>query len=64
MANGFIIGQALDGTMIGKVDIGGTIKDPFAHFELSSQNLTAMTHKGPMSININARGSYKIDISY
>ncbi|WP_375625484.1 translocation/assembly module TamB domain-containing protein [Bartonella sp. MU37NMGALS] len=59
LANGFIAGQALDGTLIGKIDIGGIMKDPSAHFELSSQNLTAMTHKGPMSININARGSYK-----
>ncbi|WP_142416180.1 translocation/assembly module TamB domain-containing protein [Bartonella massiliensis] len=59
LANSFIAGQALDGTVIGKVDISGTMKDPSAHFELSSQSLTAMTHKGPMSININTRGSYK-----
>ncbi|PIT71064.1 translocation/assembly module TamB domain-containing protein [Bartonella tribocorum] len=59
LANSFIAGQALDGTMIGKVDIGGTMKNPSTHFELSSQSLTAMTPKGPMSININARGFYK-----
>ncbi|WP_273783220.1 translocation/assembly module TamB domain-containing protein [Bartonella sp. AU15XJBT] len=59
LANSFIAGQAFDGTVIGKIDIGGTMKDPSAHFELSSQSLTAMTPKGPMSININARGSYK-----
>ncbi|EJF85444.1 translocation/assembly module TamB domain-containing protein [Bartonella rattimassiliensis] len=59
LANSFIAGQALDGTVIGKIDIGGTIKDPFAHFEFSSQSLTAMTPKGPMSVNINALGSYK-----
>ncbi|OPB35208.1 translocation/assembly module TamB domain-containing protein [Bartonella taylorii] len=59
LVNSFIEGQALGGTIVGKVDIGGTMKDPSAHFELSSQNLTAMTHKGPMSINMNTRGSYK-----
>lgn len=59
LANSFIAGQALDGTVIGKIDIGGTMKDPSAHFELSSQSLTTMTHKGPMLININTRGSYK-----
>ncbi|WP_406604004.1 translocation/assembly module TamB domain-containing protein [Bartonella gliris] len=59
LVNSFIEGQALEGTVRGKVDIGGTMNDPSAHFELSSQNLTAMTHKGLMSINMNTRGSYK-----
>ncbi|WP_273759036.1 translocation/assembly module TamB domain-containing protein [Bartonella sp. ML70XJBT.G] len=59
LLNSFIEGQALGGVLVGKVDIGGTMKDPSAHFELSSQSLTAMTHKGPMSMNMNARGSYK-----
>ncbi|WP_375615633.1 translocation/assembly module TamB domain-containing protein [Bartonella sp. AP58NXGY] len=59
LANSFITGQAFDGAVIGTVDIGGTIKGPSAHFELSGQSLTTMTPKGPMSVNINARGSYK-----
>ncbi|GAA4658531.1 translocation/assembly module TamB domain-containing protein [Bartonella pachyuromydis] len=59
LLNSFIEGQALGGAVVGKVDIGGTLKDPSAHFELSSQNLTVMTHKGPLSIDMNARGSYK-----
>ncbi|WP_208435532.1 translocation/assembly module TamB domain-containing protein [Bartonella phoceensis] len=59
LVNSFVEGQALGGTIVGKVDIDGTIKDPSASFELSSQNLTAMTHKGPMSFNMNTRGSYK-----
>ncbi|WP_455466116.1 translocation/assembly module TamB domain-containing protein [Bartonella sp. B39] len=59
LVNGFVAGQALGGTVVGKVDIGGTMKDPSACFELSSQSLTAMTHGGPMSINMNTRGSYK-----
>ncbi|WP_208441271.1 translocation/assembly module TamB domain-containing protein [Bartonella raoultii] len=59
LINSFIERQALAGAVVGKVDIGGTIKDPSAHFDLSSQSLTAMTHKGPLSINMNARGSYK-----
>ncbi|MBB5073782.1 translocation and assembly module TamB [Bartonella callosciuri] len=59
LVNGFIEGEALGGTIVGKVDIGGTIKDPSGYFELSSQNFTAMTHKGPMLINLNTRGSYK-----
>ncbi|WP_039759394.1 translocation/assembly module TamB domain-containing protein [Bartonella queenslandensis] len=64
LANSIIAGQAFDGTLIGKVDVGGTMKDPSAHFELSSQSLSAMTPKGPMSININARGSYKKSTFY
>lgn len=60
LLNSFIAGQALGGAVVGKIDIGGTINDPSAHFDLSSQSLTAMTHKGPLSINnMNARGSYK-----
>ncbi|WP_409361351.1 translocation/assembly module TamB domain-containing protein [Bartonella heixiaziensis] len=59
LANGFIEKQALGGTVTGKVDIGGTLKDPSAHFELSSQNLTVTTHKGLASINMAARGSYE-----
>ncbi|CAF25548.1 translocation/assembly module TamB domain-containing protein [Bartonella quintana] len=59
LVNSLIEGQVLEGTMVGKIDIGGTVKDPSAHFELSSQSLTVMTHKGLMSINMNARGSYK-----
>lgn len=57
--NSFIEGQALGGTIVGKVDIEGTMKDPSAHFELSSQNLTVMSHKGPMLFNMNTRGSYR-----
>ncbi|WP_336293731.1 translocation/assembly module TamB domain-containing protein [Bartonella sp. CB169] len=57
--NSFIERQALGGAMVGKVDIGGTMDDPSAYFELSSQSLTAMTHEGPISIDMNARGSYK-----
>ncbi|WP_019219215.1 translocation/assembly module TamB domain-containing protein [Bartonella florencae] len=62
LVNSFIPGYILDGAMTGKVDIGGTMKDPSAHFEFSSQNLIAImdrkfiTYKGFM---INARGSYK-----
>ncbi|GAA5104546.1 translocation/assembly module TamB domain-containing protein [Bartonella jaculi] len=59
LANGFIEKQALGGMVTGKVDIGGTLKDPSAHFELSSQNLTVTTHKGLASINMTARGSYE-----
>ncbi|GAA5096744.1 translocation/assembly module TamB domain-containing protein [Bartonella acomydis] len=59
LINNFIEGQALGGTIIGQVNIDGTIKDPSAHFEFSSQNLTAMTHKGPILFTINTRGSYK-----
>ncbi|MET3589020.1 translocation and assembly module TamB [Bartonella silvatica] len=62
LVNGFIEGKALSGSIVGKAGIGGTIKDPSAHFELSSRNLTAMTHKGPMSINMDARGSYRKSI--
>ncbi|WP_455480777.1 translocation/assembly module TamB domain-containing protein [Bartonella sp. B12(2025)] len=57
--NSFIERQALGGTIVGKADIGGTINNPSAYFELSSQSLTAMTHEGPISIDMNARGSYK-----
>ncbi|WP_019220913.1 translocation/assembly module TamB domain-containing protein [Bartonella senegalensis] len=57
--NNFIEGHALEGAVAGKIDIAGKMKDPSAHFELSSQNLTAMTHKGPLSINMKAHGSYK-----
>ncbi|EJF80190.1 hypothetical protein MCO_00407 [Bartonella sp. DB5-6] len=59
LVNSFIEGQALGGTIVGRVDISGTMKDPSARFDLSSQNLTTMTHKGPMSINMNTSGSYK-----
>ncbi|UTO28439.1 translocation/assembly module TamB domain-containing protein [Bartonella harrusi] len=62
VVNSFIEKQALEGTIIGKADIGGTIKDPSADFELSSQSFTAMTHKGPLLINMHARGSYKKSI--
>ncbi|MBB4075925.1 translocation and assembly module TamB [Bartonella fuyuanensis] len=64
LANNFIAGQVLNGTVIGKIDIGGTMKDPSAHFELSSQSLAIVTHKEPMSININAYGSYKKSTFY
>ncbi|WP_208540766.1 translocation/assembly module TamB domain-containing protein [Bartonella capreoli] len=59
--NSFIEGQALRGEVTGKVDIGGTLKDPSAHFEFSSQNLTinSMLHKNASLININARGFYE-----
>ncbi|EJF85118.1 translocation/assembly module TamB domain-containing protein [Candidatus Bartonella washoeensis] len=59
LANGFIEKQALGGIVTGKVDIGGTLKDPSAYFELASQNLTVTTHKGLASINMTARGSYE-----
>lgn len=59
LINSFIERQALEGTVVGKIDIGGTVKDPSVHFDLSSQSLTAMTHKGAISIDVNARGSYK-----
>ncbi|WP_455477782.1 translocation/assembly module TamB domain-containing protein [Bartonella sp. B10] len=59
LANSFIEKQALEGMVMGKVDIGGTLKDPSIHFDLSSQNLTVTTHKGFTPININARGSYE-----
>ncbi|ENN94113.1 translocation/assembly module TamB domain-containing protein [Bartonella bovis] len=64
LANGFIEGQALNGMITGKIDIGGTLKDPSAHFEFSSQNLTinSMLHKNVSSININARGFYEKSI--
>ncbi|MCZ2327969.1 translocation/assembly module TamB domain-containing protein [Bartonella sp. F02] len=59
LANGFITKQALSGMMMGQVGVGGTLKDPLIRFELSSKNLTVITHKGLESINMNARGSYK-----
>ncbi|WP_074381170.1 translocation/assembly module TamB domain-containing protein [Bartonella doshiae] len=59
LVNGFIEGQALGGTVIGKIDIGGSIKDPSAYFELSSTSLTVATYDGLMPINVSARGSYK-----
>ncbi|UJM32473.1 translocation/assembly module TamB domain-containing protein [Bartonella henselae] len=59
LMNSFIEGQALGGAVVGRIDIAGTMKDPSASFELASQSLTAMTHKGPLLINMNARGSYK-----
>ncbi|ENN95391.1 translocation/assembly module TamB domain-containing protein [Bartonella vinsonii] len=59
LMNSFIEGQALEGKIVGKVDVSGTLKDPSAYFDLSSQSLTTMTHKGPLSINMSARGSYK-----
>ncbi|KEC56112.1 translocation/assembly module TamB domain-containing protein [Bartonella koehlerae] len=64
LMNSFIEGQALGGVVVGKVDIAGTMKDPSAYFEFSSQSLTAMTHKGPLSINMNVRGSYKKSTFY
>ncbi|MCZ2157772.1 translocation/assembly module TamB domain-containing protein [Bartonella sp. 220] len=62
LMNSFTEGQALEGKIVGKVDVGGTMEDPSAYFELSSQSLTAMTHKGSLSINMNAHGSYKKSI--
>ncbi|EJF98175.1 hypothetical protein MEI_00674 [Bartonella vinsonii subsp. arupensis Pm136co] len=62
LINNFTEGQALEGKIVGKVDVDGTMEDPSAYFELSSQSLTAMTHKGPLSINMSARGSYKKSI--
>ncbi|AQX20604.1 translocation and assembly module TamB [Bartonella sp. WD16.2] len=64
LANSFIEGQALRGVVTGKVDIGGTLKNPSAHFEFSSQNLTinSLLHKNASSININARGFYEKSI--
>ncbi|WP_455476061.1 translocation/assembly module TamB domain-containing protein [Bartonella sp. B17] len=62
LADGFIGEQAFEGMIMGKVDIAGTVKDPSAHFDLSSQSMTIITHKGSMPINMNARGSYKKSI--
>ncbi|AQX28637.1 MULTISPECIES: translocation/assembly module TamB domain-containing protein [unclassified Bartonella] len=59
LINGFIKGQPLGGEVVGKVDIGGDWKSLSTHFELYSQNLTVMTHKGLESINMNILGSYK-----
>ncbi|WP_019223110.1 translocation/assembly module TamB domain-containing protein [Bartonella rattaustraliani] len=59
LINSFIARQALAGMVVGKIDIGGTVKDPSVHFDLSSQSMTAMTHKGAFSIDMRARGSYK-----
>ncbi|WP_336278721.1 translocation/assembly module TamB domain-containing protein [Bartonella sp. CB175] len=59
LANGFIEGKALGGMVVGKVDISGTVKDPSAHFELSSHSMNVITHKGLISINMNAHGFYK-----
>ncbi|WP_026501183.1 translocation/assembly module TamB domain-containing protein [Bartonella clarridgeiae] len=64
LVNGFIKGQPLGGELVGKVDIGGDWKSLSTYFELSSQNLTVMTHKGPESINMNVRGSYKKSTFY
>ncbi|OPB30413.1 translocation/assembly module TamB domain-containing protein [Bartonella sp. WD12.1] len=64
LANSFIEGQILRGVVTGKVDIGGTLKDPSAHFEFSSQNLTinSTLHKNASLIDINARGFYEKSI--
>ncbi|MDD9333037.1 MAG: hypothetical protein PV354_05065, partial [Bartonella sp.] len=59
LVNSFIKGEPLGGEVVGKVDVGGDWKSLSTHFDLSSQNLTVMTHKGPESINMNIRGFYK-----
>ncbi|MBX4335313.1 translocation/assembly module TamB domain-containing protein [Bartonella raoultii] len=59
LVNNLIDGKVLEGMVRGKIDVGGTVKDPSAHFTLLSQNLTVMTYKGLMPVDMNARGFYK-----
>ncbi|AQX27354.1 translocation/assembly module TamB domain-containing protein [Bartonella sp. Raccoon60] len=62
LVNGFIKGEPFGGEVVGKVDVGGDWKSLSTHFDLTSQNLTVMTHKGPESMNMNIRGFYKKSI--
>ncbi|AGF73933.1 hypothetical protein BAnh1_00400 [Bartonella australis AUST/NH1] len=59
LVNSFIRGQALGGTMAGKINIGGKLKDLSAHFELFGRTMTVITHNGPVPVNMNVNGFYE-----
>lgn len=60
LANGFVEGQNLGGTINGRAHIGGELKNPDATFNLTGQGLKAdiTARNGLAPINLNAAGTY------